>query len=569
MNALKWVLACLVLILLTAPSLAQDYRIDSWNETIAVKRDSTFSVSETLKVTFLHPVPGIERDLRYIRENESGNQHEIFIRHIEVNDPSGHPYLTDVHWEDNRIIVRVGDPAILVPPGGQRIYVITYTVANAITWSNRSDWTPAANLFWNLTGEDSNVDIESLRARVTFPNLDGHSPHAKLVVSKDGSVDTTNFFEYAQGITYQQNNTTVLLSSTELDIDRTAPIRAGDWLAIDMSLAQTAIPPFGIAKRIGYWLWPNLGILTPIVLLLGLFFAWLLFGRDPPRKPIAIQFEPPDGLSAATAGVLIDERIDKRDISAGIVSLAVKGYLRLRPEEKAHAFKRKGADIDVLKSDPGSDLSRFEQLLLTRIAASGKHVTEEDLRQNVSPYLVQLRAELFGELVSRGYYLMSPRLARVAWTVAGLLVVAAMSIAAVTLSPNHTLGVTFIGAVIGAAIVIFFSHLMPQRTPKGAAAYRKLRGFEIFLRRARTKEFEWLTNQHPDEALFEKYLPYAIAFGISSEWAHAFECNFQITPQWYAGPPGVPYHPVVFARDLATVSDSMTENAIGESRRRP
>ena len=38
--------------------------------------------------------------------------------------------------------------------------------------------------------------------------------------------------------------------------------------------------------------------------------------------------------------------------------------------------------------------------------------------------------------------------------------------------------------------------------------------------------------------MFEKFLPYAMAFGVEEKWANAFEDIYREPPQWYVGGTG-------------------------------
>ncbi len=58
-------------------------------------------------------------------------------------------------------------------------------------------------------------------------------------------------------------------------------------------------------------------------------------------------------------------------------------------------------------------------------------------------------------------------------------------------------------------------------------------GFVLYLK---TAERYRLQNLTPD--LFEKYLPYAIIFGIERKWAKAFEGMTMMPPEWYGGSVG-------------------------------
>ena len=55
--------------------------------------------------------------------------------------------------------------------------------------------------------------------------------------------------------------------------------------------------------------------------------------------------------------------------------------------------------------------------------------------------------------------------------------------------------------------------------------------------------------------LFEKYLPYAMALGIESKWAKAFEGIYTEPTQWYVGSnPTTTFHSTSFANDLSQMS---------------
>ena len=74
-------------------------------------------------------------------------------------------------------------------------------------------------------------------------------------------------------------------------------------------------------------------------------------------------------------------------------------------------------------------------------------------------------------------------------------------------------------SVISGAIVLLFSRFMPVKTLRGVKALGRVKGFEEFLMRAEKDRLERMS----DPRLFEKYLPYAIALGVSERWAEAFE----------------------------------------------
>lgn len=63
-----------------------------------------------------------------------------------------------------------------------------------------------------------------------------------------------------------------------------------------------------------------------------------------------------------------------------------------------------------------------------------------------------------------------------------------------------------------------------------------------------------------DPRLFEKYLPYAIALGVSDRWAKAFEGIAQEPPRWYASGSGTGgFRPAVFHHSLDSALSGMAQ----------
>ena len=65
--------------------------------------------------------------------------------------------------------------------------------------------------------------------------------------------------------------------------------------------------------------------LVPIVTFIVLYRLWNARGRDPSRLAITPQYKPPEGMTPAEIGTLIDNSPDMCDITASIVDLASGG----------------------------------------------------------------------------------------------------------------------------------------------------------------------------------------------------------------------------------------------------
>jgi hypothetical protein len=97
------------------------------------------------------------------------------------------------------------------------------------------------------------------------------------------------------------------------------------------------------------------------------------------------------------------------------------------------------------------------------------------------------------------------------------------------------------GMLFSTLILIGFAAIMPSRSIAGARAREAALGFKEFLGRVDTM---------PSVELFERYLPYAIAFGVQNSWARAFEGIYRTAPAWYSGPMGE-FTPTAFGHRIS------------------
>src|SRR3954471_3776255 len=72
-------------------------------------------------------------------------------------------------------------------------------------------------------------------------------------------------------------------------------------------------------------------VFLPLAMTAVMAALWYFHGRSPELSSIAPRYEPPHALSPMEAGVLVDGRLDPREVVAGIVDLAIRGYLSVEP----------------------------------------------------------------------------------------------------------------------------------------------------------------------------------------------------------------------------------------------
>jgi uncharacterized membrane protein YgcG len=110
----------------------------------------------------------------------------------------------------------------------------------------------------------------------------------------------------------------------------------------------------------------------------------------------------------------------------------------------------------------------------------------------------------------------------------------------------------FFAAVLSAIVIGGFGYFMPARTLAGARAYEGTRGFEEFLRRVDSDRFARVVKT-PE--MFEKFLPYAMAFGVEAKWARAFADIYREPPSWYVGRNMVGFNANSFSSRMSALSE--------------
>src|SRR5690606_17403981 len=176
-----------------------------------------------------------------------------------------------------------------------------------------------------------------------------------------------------------------------------------------------------------------------------------------------------------------------------------------------------------------------------------------DLQNEFHTELGGIREAVLDRLMSKKVFRVRPDKTRIAWTVGGIaigfLVIMGGSISAAYFSLTPIPAI--IAGVLTAIIVITIGRLMPARTVSGTRALEQVLGFEEFLERVEKERYE-AVKRTPE--LFERFLPYAMAFGVEQKWARAFADLEMQPPTWYAGVHPTAFNAGSFSRSLSAMS---------------
>ncbi|MGI8619831.1 MAG: DUF2207 domain-containing protein, partial [Gemmatimonadaceae bacterium] len=446
--------------------------------------------------------------------------------------------------EDGLLILR-----IYVPDNrdATRQVVIRYRVSNAIRFFYEDSSVGALDeLYWNVTGSSWEWPLARVLTRVVLPP--GVVP-AKVAVytgaegstATDADVDTTG-------------NAVTFTTRRELQAYEGMTIGVG-WAPGYISSRPSAAT---LRTRETVRWWP---LLLPLLVFFLAFRSWSRRGRDPGEGAIAVQYEPADGMSPAELGTLVDHRAEMRDITATLVDLAVRGFVRIEEQtERKLLGLLKDTDFEFHLRKPReqwAELAKHEERYLDALFDGSTSVKLSDLQNKFYTSLPGIRDGIYEKLVDRGYYRRRPDSVRNNWMgMTGLVLI--VGIGAAMLAGGQgwewtapaALGVA---AVASALSVFIFGLLMPARTTTGARAREAALGFREFLSRVETDRYKRMITS---PQMFERFLPYAMAFDVEEKWARAFEDIYREPPSWYTGTGTGHFHASVFSARMSELSSA-------------
>jgi hypothetical protein len=459
---------------------------------ISINHDASIEVTETIDAVFHVAKHGILREIP-VRYAVGVHQYALRVKLEEVSDGEGHDYESSVSHEDNLMRIRIGSPDFTVR--GPKRYRLRYRVERAILWEGNHAWEQGdyAVLRWNATGTEWQVAIESAKVTVILP------------MDLNDSQNTYDAWTGSFGAR-EKNFSKRRVDGRTLEFTA-GPLRPREGVTVEISMPSDAVVRPGWAKELSWWVVDNFPYAIFPATLAFCFFSWFLRGRDlPGMGSIVVNYEAPDGLSPAEVGTLVDEKVDLRDISASIIDLAVRGYLKIE-EVKADSWFSSESDYRFIKLKGPEGLKSFEKKLFNKIFDDRDTVLLSELQERFFPVISQVRSDLYRRLSTDHFFDGNPNTVRGTFLVLGLLLMAAV-LGAACLIQLGLIGRVFpvpviVAGGLSALAMVITSRVMPRKTRKGRIAWEKIAGLQEFV------------------------------FGLSKRWGKAFENLYREPPNWY------------------------------------
>lgn len=559
------ILGTLLIVCLTVSTSAvfawQDYETNVFNVKVDVGENHVIHVTETIRVDFHSAKHGLYRNIPY--------QPKFYkIKNIQVpkND-----FDVSTETENNvaQKVIKIGSADKTVT--GSKTYEISYDL---------------------VCYQDESPNLDYLSLDVLPTNWETSIDAVNITVKMPKTMNWDKLKVYAGSYGYQ-NIVKDRYMGVEYSIDKNKNaihiegqnLIRGEGITLSADLPE------------GYWVDPAnydwlmyllYGILIGIPLLMCLL--WLLFGRDP-QVIKTVEFYPPEGMTPAEIGYVIDGAIDNKDIVSMITYYASKGYLSISEYE---AMKTSKFMVKKLKDIDPSE-KRFAKTFFNAIFESGDKIKLDELPEDFGDLYWATRDQLKGwytgekslftknSRICRGAgvvlmfvppvvsILLSALLSLEFLTLIGLiplliLLMAGLLMVMITFDRRDSMkkgkrtalfviGTVLIalGILIAAGLTAYqlkseilalliiastivtyaFVLLMKSRTKQSAQLQGKILGFKDFIEAAELEKLKMLVEENPE--YFYDIMPYAYVMGLSDKWAKNFENIPTNPPSWYHG----------------------------------
>jgi uncharacterized membrane protein YgcG len=565
-----------------APVLA-DERILAFDEIITVQRDGSLEVRETIRVRAegRNIRRGIYRDFPTTYAAEGGRQIVVGFRFVSATrNGRDEPWRTEPRG--NGVRVYLGSASVMLDHA-EHTYELVYRTDRQMGFFADHD-----ELYWNVTGNGWDFEIDRATARVILPS---EIPAAAIKLEA---------YTGAQG--EKGSNYSATLDNGVPLFTTTRPLRPREGLtivamwpkgfitaaveeAVPADAGPTSSPGYNFANDAGSA--PSRSGRSPIegflgrdlpknnlpaffalfglaALLLYYYWMWTKVGRDPPSRITIPEYESPKGQSPASMRYLMRMGYDNECFAAAVLSLAVKGGLRIRQDSGILGIGK----TFTLIQEPGSSKALLsadeEQLLLNLFAGGSTLVLKQENHERVSEARKNHRLSL-KDRFSSGFFNING-----GWHVLGIVLSILLALPALLLPGKTDIWpawhfTTVAGWFTGFVVLVMlatnglFGMLLKAPTVAGQAVMDHIRGFKMYMEVAEGEELKRMTTPPPPltPQLYESYLPAALALDVEQRWAERFAdvLNVQApnySPAWYAGPGFNIRDMGTFSRDLGS-----------------
>jgi uncharacterized membrane protein YgcG len=546
---------------------AQCEEITGFESRVEIERGGDVRVTETIAVVAGGEKikRGIYRDFPTLYRSVLGLRRSVDFEVTGVlRDGVPEPWHSE--GRANGVRIYIGEAGRLIDHG-PHTYTLSYRTNRQLVLHDDFD-----EFYWNVTGNGWDFPIARAKVKITLP------PGAPL-----RSAEAYTGPGGARGTAWR----VVTEAGADVVIETTAPLAPGEGLTVSVTWPKGYVDadanPRDLAAVAGDNPFTAASLAALVLVLAYYMIAWVVIGRDPPRGVIIPRYAPPEGFTPSAVRFLAGlGRVDDKSFAAAVLQLAVSGALRIR-EGKVFHLERTEKAPDL----PKGQRAFFEALLGSRKELpleQGRHTVLRAARKALAAWLASdfekayfkrnagvwigglllslvpavlalFEAREFGiaafmavwlsfwslgvigllssvfSMLRSGRFLAALPLAvfslpfLAGWVFGAWMLLQATSVLVVAVFAT------------GAALNMLFYHLLKAPTLHGRAILDQIEGFRHYLGVA---ESDRLNLENPPDrtpAVFEKFLPYALALDVEHRWAAQFSevlAASDYRPAWYS-----------------------------------
>ncbi len=524
-NLMKKSITALLLLALFAPGIllaqTRSYHYASIDTMVVVNKDTTIDVEETQTYSFLGEYHQAERVIPHkgldaidnivvidleTRTNLVRSSHSL----DKTNPSSWGKYYTFEDDGETHIVwyYNSANPT-------SHSWIVKYRVHGALAFYKDHD-----ELYWNIF-TDYDVPVDSVGVTIRLPN-EITLPSASFYTSSNLAVSSERPDAYSYHFSLSnvppQEDVTFAVGWQKGMVDQSA--YWADFFKI-------------------YW-----GIIAALlVVLVTVIFAIYYWRRIESiykgRGTVIAEYEPPRGLSPAMTEIVAKGRTSEKTLPATVVDLAVRGYLTIEEENRKILFFENKNYVLIKTSKDISGLRPYETEFYLALFARGEKFSLEEVKNSMTrrndmyKATVSLSKHIVEQLqTEQQIYLNPPTQERTWWTwfhVGWIFIVCAIFTFSDFVEGSGISKGVFVGSIIISALsILYWIKIRPWLNTDGHRLKEDILGFKLFLE---VTEKDRMKNLTPE--MFEKFLPYAMVFGVEKEWAAKFESLNLSQPEWY------------------------------------
>jgi len=542
-------------------------RIMSFHSDIRIDSTGMMYVSEKIKVyaSGSEIKRGLVRTIPIFRKDIFGQKKSADFKITSIlRDGKKENYKTK---KDNGArSIYIGNEDIILDPGVYA-YEINYETKGQVGFFKDYD-----EIYWNVTGSEWSFRIDSASATIVLPKAAMPGNTACYTGPTGSKAKNCN-------ITVNPDHSVTFKTAAELN--------SGEGFTIAEAFTRNVIQrPSALTLFFNDFL----KIALTFVLLIGLaayyYISWSRYGRDPKEKVVIPTFNVPNDWSPALLRYFYKKKIDDKSFAISIINMAVKKVIKISKgigKKEDYAIEQSTGLTNSLSSEEEAIYFRFlntkKRIYINKANGAtinaGKNAHRERLKPqlNLKEFFVEHKAHLmkaigitiganviFMIFVEKGGPLtllfLSPFIViGGACFISGIRMFKTSKAAAIFLivwgagfgggplfmifgSLAHLPLLSTIFFTVSIPMLVLYIFLIRAPTEAGSTVINQIKGFKMYLETAEADRLNILNPPDLTPALFEKFLPYALALDVENAWAAKFESilnDADYLPDWYEG----------------------------------